>query len=64
MVLTKTAAVLNVGQNGQVTIPSDYRKEYAMKGGDHMVSLRMGDALVLIPPRCSGRGLASRRLAG
>ena len=60
MVLTKTAAVLNVGQNGQVTIPSDYRKEYAMKGGDHMVSLRMGDALVLIPHDSIFEALTSR----
>jgi len=38
-----------MGQNGQVTIPADYRKEHAMKGGDHLVSVRMGDALVLFP---------------
>lgn len=60
MVLTKTAVVLNLGQNGQVTIPSDYRKEHAMKGGDHMVSIRMGDALVLIPHDSMLEALTSR----
>ena len=49
MVIAKTSGILSMGQNGQVTIPSDYRKQHAMKGGDHMVSIRMGDALVLIP---------------
>ena len=60
MLATKTAMVLNMGQNGQVTIPSDYRKEHAMKGGDHLVSVRMGDALVLIPHDSIFEAVASR----
>ncbi len=56
----KTSAVLNMGQNGQITIPVDYRKEHSMKGGDHLVSIRMGDALVLVPHDSIFEALSSR----
>ena len=65
----KTSAVLSIGQNGQITIPVDYRKEHAIKGGDHLVSIRMGAALVLVPhdsifEAISARFEASMKAAG
>jgi bifunctional DNA-binding transcriptional regulator/antitoxin component of YhaV-PrlF toxin-antitoxin module len=41
--------VLNVGQNGQVTVPVEFRKDAALGKGARLLSVRMGDALVLIP---------------
>jgi bifunctional DNA-binding transcriptional regulator/antitoxin component of YhaV-PrlF toxin-antitoxin module len=41
--------VLNVGQNGQVTVPVEFRKDVALGKGARLLSVRMGDALVLIP---------------
>jgi bifunctional DNA-binding transcriptional regulator/antitoxin component of YhaV-PrlF toxin-antitoxin module len=45
----ETIDVLNVGQNGQVTVPVEFRKEVSLGKGGKLVSVRMGDALVLVP---------------
>ena len=42
-------AVLNVGQNGQITVPAGFRKEHALGRGGKLVAVRMGDALVIAP---------------
>ncbi len=42
-------AVLSVGQNGQVTIPSRFRKEHSLRRGGKLIAVRMGDALVMMP---------------
>jgi bifunctional DNA-binding transcriptional regulator/antitoxin component of YhaV-PrlF toxin-antitoxin module len=44
-----TIDVLNIGQNGQVTVPVEFRKEVTLGKGGKLVSVRMGDALVLVP---------------
>ncbi len=44
-----SVAVLSLGQNGQVTIPVEFRKEHRLSGGATVVAIRMGDALVLAP---------------
>jgi bifunctional DNA-binding transcriptional regulator/antitoxin component of YhaV-PrlF toxin-antitoxin module len=44
-----TIDVLTIGQNGQVTVPVEFRKEVSLAKGGKLVSLRMGDALVLVP---------------
>jgi bifunctional DNA-binding transcriptional regulator/antitoxin component of YhaV-PrlF toxin-antitoxin module len=41
--------VLNIGQNGQITVPVEFRKDVALGKGGKLVSVRMGDALVLVP---------------
>ena len=60
MVLTKLSAVLSMGQNGQVTLPLDFRKEHAMKGGDHLATVRMGNAIVMLPHDSIFSAVASR----
>lgn len=42
-------AVLSVGQNGQITIPAEFRKEHALGRGGKVVAVRLGDALVMAP---------------
>jgi bifunctional DNA-binding transcriptional regulator/antitoxin component of YhaV-PrlF toxin-antitoxin module len=42
-------AVLNVGQNGQITVPAGFRKEHALGRGGKLIAVRMGDALVIAP---------------
>jgi bifunctional DNA-binding transcriptional regulator/antitoxin component of YhaV-PrlF toxin-antitoxin module len=49
MVLAKHIDVLNIGQNGQITVPVGFRKDLSIGKGGKLVSVRMGDALVLIP---------------
>jgi bifunctional DNA-binding transcriptional regulator/antitoxin component of YhaV-PrlF toxin-antitoxin module len=41
--------LLNVAQNGQVTIPAAFRKEHALAKGGRLMAVRMGDALVMVP---------------
>ncbi len=41
--------VLNIGQNGQITVPVEFRKDVSLGKGGKLVSVRMGDALVLVP---------------
>jgi bifunctional DNA-binding transcriptional regulator/antitoxin component of YhaV-PrlF toxin-antitoxin module len=41
--------VLNVGANGQVTVPVEFRKDASLGKGAKLISVRMGDALVLAP---------------
>jgi bifunctional DNA-binding transcriptional regulator/antitoxin component of YhaV-PrlF toxin-antitoxin module len=45
----ETIDVLNIGQNGQVTVPVEFRKDVSLGKGGKLVSVRMGDALVLVP---------------
>jgi bifunctional DNA-binding transcriptional regulator/antitoxin component of YhaV-PrlF toxin-antitoxin module len=42
-------SVLSVGQNGQITIPVEFRREHALGRGGKVVAVRMGDALVVAP---------------
>jgi len=42
-------AVLNLGANGQVTIPAEFRKEHGLAGGAKVIAVRMGNALVMAP---------------
>jgi bifunctional DNA-binding transcriptional regulator/antitoxin component of YhaV-PrlF toxin-antitoxin module len=42
-------SVLSVGQNGQITIPVDFRREHKLSKGAKVVAVRMGDSLVLAP---------------
>ena len=42
-------AVLSLGQNGQVTIPAEFRRQHALAGGGKLLAVRMGDALVMAP---------------
>jgi bifunctional DNA-binding transcriptional regulator/antitoxin component of YhaV-PrlF toxin-antitoxin module len=49
MVLTEHIDVLNIGQNGQITVPVEFRKDLSIGKGGKLVSVRMGDALVLVP---------------
>ena len=44
-----TVAVLNVGQNGQVTVPSEFRKSHSLSKGGKLIAVEMGDALVMVP---------------
>ena len=46
---SSTVAVLHVGQNGQVTIPADFRKEHSLSKGGKVMAIRMGDTLVMAP---------------
>jgi bifunctional DNA-binding transcriptional regulator/antitoxin component of YhaV-PrlF toxin-antitoxin module len=41
--------VLSVGRNGQITVPVEFRKDVSLGKGGKLVSVRMGDALVLVP---------------
>jgi bifunctional DNA-binding transcriptional regulator/antitoxin component of YhaV-PrlF toxin-antitoxin module len=41
--------LLNVAQNGQVTIPAAFRKDHALANGGRLMAVRMGDALVMVP---------------
>src|ERR1700738_1933945 len=47
--ITETIDVLKMGQNGQVTVPIDFRKGHALTKGARLTSVQMGDALILIP---------------
>jgi bifunctional DNA-binding transcriptional regulator/antitoxin component of YhaV-PrlF toxin-antitoxin module len=42
-------AVLSMGQNGQITIPAEFRKEHGLGRGGKVVAVRLGDALVIAP---------------
>lgn len=44
-----SAAVLHVGQNGQITIPNEFRKEHSLSRGGTVMAVTMGEALVLAP---------------
>jgi len=41
--------LLNVAQNGQVTVPATFRKDHALTKGGKLMAVRMGDALVMVP---------------
>ncbi len=41
--------LLNVAQNGQVTIPASFRKEHGLGKGGKLMAVRMGDTLVMVP---------------
>ncbi len=45
----ETIDVLNIGQNGQITVPVEFRKDVSLGKGGKLVSIRLGDALVLVP---------------
>ena len=47
--LSSFVTVLSVGQNGQITIPAEFRKEHALSGGGKVIAVRMGDTLVVAP---------------
>jgi bifunctional DNA-binding transcriptional regulator/antitoxin component of YhaV-PrlF toxin-antitoxin module len=44
-----SVAVLNLGQNGQVTVPSGFRKTHSLSKGGKLIAVEMGDALVMVP---------------
>lgn len=41
--------LLNVAQNGQVTVPATFRKDHALTKGGKLMAVRIGDALVMVP---------------
>ena len=49
MPVSSSVTVLSVGQNGQITIPAEFRKEHALSGGGKVIAVRMGDTLVVAP---------------
>ena len=49
MTKRSSTAVLHVGQNGQITIPNEFRKEHALSRGGTVMAVTMGEALVLAP---------------
>jgi bifunctional DNA-binding transcriptional regulator/antitoxin component of YhaV-PrlF toxin-antitoxin module len=44
-----SVTLLNVAQNGQVTIPASFRKEHGLGKGGKLMAVRMGDTLVMVP---------------
>jgi bifunctional DNA-binding transcriptional regulator/antitoxin component of YhaV-PrlF toxin-antitoxin module len=42
-------ALLNVAQNGQVTIPASFRKTNALAKGGKLMAVCLGDTLVMVP---------------
>lgn len=46
---TASVAVLSVGQNGQITIPAEFRRDHALSKGGKVIAVRMADALVMVP---------------
>ena len=49
MAQLSSVTVLSVGQNGQITIPAEFRKAHALSGGGKVIAVRMGDTLVVAP---------------
>jgi len=49
MPVRSPVTLLNVAQNGQVTIPAAFRKDHALAHGGKLMAVRMGDALVMVP---------------
>ncbi len=42
-------AVLNVGQNGQVTIPAGFRRQHKLSKGAKVMAVEVGGSLVMVP---------------
>jgi len=49
MAASNAVSILNVGQNGQITIPAGFRKQHALARGGKILIVRMGQALVVAP---------------
>jgi bifunctional DNA-binding transcriptional regulator/antitoxin component of YhaV-PrlF toxin-antitoxin module len=60
MPLSSSVTVLSVGQNGQITIPVDFRKEHALSGGGKVIAVRMGKALVVAPHDAGWESICQR----
>ena len=49
-----------VGEKGQLTVPSEYRRSLHLKKGAHVAVLRLGDALLFVPEHAYFRQLCDR----
>lgn len=47
--MTETIETVKLGQNGQITVPVNFRKGHALTKGAKLTSVQLGDALVLVP---------------
>lgn len=45
----KNFSVERVGEQGQITIPDEYRRAFSLSSGSQIVLLQVGDALVVAP---------------
>ncbi len=61
--MTETIEIVKLGQNGQITVPVDFRKGHALTKGAKLTTVQLGDALVLVPQDDIFESICDRMIA-
>lgn len=61
--MIETIEIVKLGQNGQITVPVDFRKGHALTKGAKLTTVQLGDALVLVPQDDIFESICDRMIA-